>query len=234
MSNSDDDLTFEDWDGPREIKKECTPDAPCGRLTCEACSAPQQLRWIRQTLAITKAHPGQHEIATIVVPGIPPIILSAKTIRRILPGLFERASFEGALLRGGIDVIWDSALNSWLLSAHALAIDVPPDAWGTLRLLLRLAKARYPELRLNWPRSLVKLQPLRDPEKQIPNLVKFPTHFWPRSPTGAAPAEPPPKDDPASLADWASDYTFKDFTFQIGEDTTRKPRKSRKGSPWSS
>jgi hypothetical protein len=155
----------------------------------------------------------------------------SKTISRILPGVFERADFEGALLRGGIDLVWNSALNSWLLSAHALAIDVPPAAWGTLRLLLRLSKVRYPELRLNWPRSLVKVQPLRDPEKQIANLVKFPTYFWPRPSPGAASVEPPPEDDAAALADWASDYIFKDFTFQFGVDMTRKPRK---GSPWSS
>jgi hypothetical protein len=77
----------------------------------------------------------------------------------------------------------------------------------------------------------VKVQPLRDPEKQIANLVKFPTYFWPPSSPGAASPETPAEDDPASLADWASRYTFKDFSFQFGEDMTRKPRKARKGSP---
>jgi hypothetical protein len=181
MTNSNDDLTFENhWptsedDWPREIKikKECTPDAPCGRVTCQVCSAPQRLRWIHQTLAITKAHPGQQEIATIVFPGILPIILGAKTIRGVLPGVFRRADFEGALLRGGIDLIWNSALNPWILSAHVLAIGVPPEAWGRPRLLLRLSKARYPELRLKRPRSLVKVQPLREKADYGPRGVSY-------------------------------------------------------------
>src|SRR5208283_4551570 len=67
--------TFDGWtlDGWRpETKEECSPDAPCGRLTCATCSDPERLRWIRRTLAITKANPGQHKIATIVLPRIPP------------------------------------------------------------------------------------------------------------------------------------------------------------------
>ena len=233
MANSDeDDTAYGDWPGEIEIKLECSPGAPCGRVTCEVCSAPQRLRWIRRTLAITNAHPGQQGLATIVFPAMPPLILGAKTIRRILPGIFEQSVFEGAFLRGGIDVIWNSACNGWILCAYVLAIGVPPDAWGRLRLLLRLAKASYPELQ--WPRSLVKVQPLRDPEKQIPKLVDFPSYFWSSSSPGAARAGPPAAEDPASLADWASDFTFKDFTFQFGQDTTRKPRKPRKDSPWSS
>ena len=185
--------TFDGWtfDGRRpEIKEKCSLDAPCGRLTCAACSDPERLRWIRRTLAITKAYPGQHEIATIVIPGIPLTILDAKFIRsRVLRGVFEKADFQfekadfqGALLRGGIDVI----SNHSLMCAHVLAIDVPREAWARLRALLRNANAKYndkynaeySELLYLKPNLLLKVQPLRDAEKQIAGLVKFPTYFW--------------------------------------------------------
>jgi hypothetical protein len=220
MTNSNDDTTFEEEGWPTEIKikRECTPDDPCGRLTCELCSTPYRLRWIRQTLAITKAHPGQHEIATIVI-AVHPYMFGAEKIRGILRGVLERADFEGALLRGGIDVIWDSALGSPVLCAHVLAIDVPPNAWTRLRWLTRNAKL------IEWgfkPSFLLKVQRLRDPEKQIANLVKFHLYFWPRSPTGAARGDTLPADRLEWLADWASDLTFKDFAFEFGKATARK------------
>jgi hypothetical protein len=206
----------EDW--PREIKKECSQDAPCGRLTCAACSDPLRLRWIRQTLAITKAYPGQHKIATIVLLPIPPTILHAKIIRsRVLRGVFEKADFQGARLRGAIDVIWDSAHNDWILCAHVLAIDVPREAWARLRALLRNAKPKWAEP--NYfdasyfrPNFLVKVQHLHDPETQISNLVKFHTYFWPRE--GAA-GSPAPMDRLEELANWASRNTFEDFIFRF-------------------
>jgi hypothetical protein len=174
--SNDDDTLEERWPTEFKIKRECTPDAPCGRLTCAACSDSQRLQWIRRTLAITKAHPGQHEIATIVLPGIPPFIMHAKFIRsRVLRGVFEKADFQGALLRGGIDVI----SNHSLMCAHVLAIDVPREAWARLRALLGKANAKYndkdnaeySELLYLKPSLLLKVQPLRDPEKQIPGLV---------------------------------------------------------------
>jgi hypothetical protein len=227
--NSNDDDTFEGWPTEFKIKRECSPDAPCGRLTCAACSDPERLRWIRRTLAITKAHPGQHEIATIVIPGIPLTIMAAKFIRsRVLRGVFEKAGFQfekadfqGALLRGGIDDNWN---GSWMC-AHVLAIGVPREAWARLRALLGKVNAKYyvyySERIFPKPSFLLKVQPLRDPEKQIADLVKFPTYFWPRTPAGGARAVPVPADRVKGLTDWASDQTFKDFTFEFGKATAR-------------
>jgi hypothetical protein len=217
--------TFDGWtfDGRRSgIKQECRPDALCGRVTCAACSAPERLRWIRRTLAITKAYSGQHEIATMVIPGIPPFIMHAKFIRsRVLRGVFEKADFQGAILRGGIDVNWNA---SWMC-AHFLAIGVPREAWARLRALLRNADAKYyveySDLIFRKPSFLLKVKPLRDPEKQIADLVTFPTYFWPRSPTGAERAVSAPADQLKGLTDWASDQTFNDFTFQFGNATGR-------------
>jgi hypothetical protein len=195
------------------------------------------MRWIRRTLAITKAHPGQHEIATpgqheiatIVLPGIPPALLHPKLIRsKVLRGIFEKADFqfdkadfEGALLRGGIDV-WD---DSWMC-AHVLAIGVPRAAWARLRALLHKANAQYyvqySELIYPKPSLLLKVQPLRDPEKQIAGLVKFPTYFWDRTPSGAAPAVSLPADRVKGLSSWASNHAFRDFTFEFRKATARK------------
>ncbi len=225
-SKSNDDLHFdEDW--PKEFKWECSPNSACGRMTCAVCSAPHQLRWIRRTLAIAEAHPGQHEIATIVLLPIPALLMDAKILRGVLRDILERVDFQGALLRGGFDVIWDSAHNDWILCVHVLAIDVPPGAWARLRALLRNVKPKWAEpdyfdASYFRPNFLVKVQHLHDPERQIAGLVKFPTYFWPRSPTGAARAETLPAGDPAALADWASDHTFKDFTFQFGKAPARK------------
>ena len=226
MTNSKDYITFEEgWPTEFKIKRECTPDAPCRRLTCELCSAPYRLQWIQQTLAITKAHPGQHEIATIVLPELP-FDFGAEKVPGIFRDVLQRADFEGALLRGGIDVIWERALRSWestvstwVLCAHVLAIDVPPNSWARLRRLLRNAKTSEWAFKSSF---LLNVQPLSDPEKQIANLVRFHTYFWPRSPTGAARGDTVSAGHLEGLAVWVSKLTFKDFTFELGQATARK------------
>ena len=130
---------------------------------------------------------------------------------------WRQVDFQGALLRGGFDVIWDSAHNDWILCAHVLAIDVPPGAWARLRALLRNAKPKwakpnYFDASYFRPNFLVKVQHLHDRETQISDLVKFHTYFWPRQ--GAA-GSPTPADRPAALTNWASRYTFKDFIFRF-------------------
>jgi hypothetical protein len=148
-----------------------------------------------------------------------PYMLGAEKIRGILRDVVQRADFEGALLRGGIDVTWDNPLGSWVLCAHVLAINVPRNAWARLRWLLRNAKW------IEWgfkPSFLLKVDRLCDPDKQIANLVRFHTYFWPRSSTGAARAVSVPADRLEWLADWASDLTFKEFTFELGKETARK------------
>ena len=112
------------------------------------------------------------------------------------------------------------------MCAHVLAIDVPREAWARLRALLRKAKPEHIEQSYE-PSFLVKVQRLRDPEKQIAGLVKFPTYFWDRTPTGAARAVSVPADRLKGLTGWASDHTFKDFTFEFGKAMARKSSGSR-------
>jgi hypothetical protein len=211
-NEANDDITIEDW--PAQIKHECTSTAPCGRLTCAACSDPYRLRWIRRTLATTKAHPGQQEIAIIPLP-IPVMYGHATMVRGSLRHVLARVDFQGKLLRGAIDVIWISDLNGWIPCAHALAIDVPRDAWTRLRAYLRNNKSEYFEESGFTGSFPLKVQRLRDPERQIPNLVRFHRYFWPRSPTGAARAGRLSADRLEWLTAWADDQTFKDFTFEF-------------------
>jgi hypothetical protein len=214
--NFDEDWNF-DKDWPKKFKWKCSLDEPCERLTCEVCSAPPRLRWIRRTLAITEAHPGQCEIATIVLLPIPMFLgsLEAKILRGILRDIFERVNFQGARLRGGFDVIWGSSEDDWILCAHVLAIDVPPGAWARLRAFLRNAKPKWPNnLDASYfrPNFLVNVQRLHDPETQIANLMNLHTYFWPRP--GAA-GSPAPANHLEALTDWGSNYTFKDLIFRF-------------------
>ena len=68
------------------------------------------------------------------------------------------------------------------------------------------------------PKFPVKVQLLRNPERQISYVVKFPTYFRPKSRTGGvrSPAVPLPPDRLAELAKWWSGYQFDDFIFLFG------------------
>ena len=116
--------------------------------------------------------------------------------------------FAGSLLIGSTEAKWDSATRSWVLHVHVLAIGVAPAAWKRLKKALRGAGPKFP----------VKVQPLRNPERQVSYMIKFHTFFRPRSRNGEvrSPTVPLPPDRLAELANWWSGYTFEDFTFLFG------------------
>jgi hypothetical protein len=64
----------------------------------------------------------------------------------------------------------------------------------------------------------VKVQLLRNPERQISYSIKFHTYFRPKSRTGAGRPQvaPLPPDRLAELAAWWAKYSFDDFTFLFG------------------
>jgi hypothetical protein len=209
MSESTDDIIIEGW-STEKIKMECTPTAPCGRLTCAACSDPYRSRWIRKTHDIAESHPGEHEIATFDLGAIPAGFLAAVNFRvphDLLRQAVGLAGFQGLLLRGAIDVNWESAQKEWIVLAHALAIGVPPDVWAKYRALPKSRPSYF------GPKFRLKVQPLRDPERQIPELLKLHTYFWPRSGTGAARSLPAKRLE--ELTDWGSYRTLKRCTFQF-------------------
>jgi len=154
-----------------------------------------RLRIIRQLLAIAKSRPGQHEAATIFLEAFPVGTLATADVKRAhnrLRKLLERNGFKGSHLIGQTEVNWDSTDKVWELHFHVLAIGVAPAAWKRLRKALRGMGPKYP----------VKVQPLRNPERQISYVVKFPTYFRPKSRSGGArsPAVPLPPDRLAELA----------------------------------
>jgi hypothetical protein len=189
----------------------CDSDAFCCLVICAVCSRRYRFRLIRQLLAIAKSFDGQHEIATVHLATFPAGMLADADIKLALDRLrkrLERSGFDRSLLVGGTEVNWDSADRSWILHAHLLAIGVPPLAWVKLRNALRGSGTKFP----------VKVQLLRNPERQISYLTKFNTYFRPQSRGGAAraPAVPLPPDRLAELAAWWSGYTHDDFTFLFG------------------
>jgi hypothetical protein len=224
-----------DEKGPTEIKWECNPKQHyCGQLTCATCSDPQRLLWIRETLALAEARPGHNEIATIALLPIPMLLVDAKILHGVIRGVFQKAGFLKAPIRGAIDVVWNGTNDDWILWARVLAIDVPPDAWGRLRALLRKAEPKWAkpgfDARSFGPNFPVRVQLLRDPERQVADLVNFHKYFWDRSPTGASRAVSMPADRLKELTDWVSNQTFRDFTFQFGMRTARKSSRSEKPS----
>jgi hypothetical protein len=193
---------------PTNVQMECTPTTPCGRLTCEICTGPYRDRWIQRTLAIAESYPGVHHILNVTITGFPATMLSSLNIMHFRAHLREhlkQAGFHGLLLRGGIDATWE-AQNQWLVSARGLAIGVTPDAWRTIRANIRYNKYFGPKFQ-------VKVRRLQDPEREIPDLVKFHTYFWPRSRDGALPLLPP--ELVKQLTDWFAGETFKNFTFEF-------------------
>jgi hypothetical protein len=189
----------------------CSSDALCCLVICAVCSRRYRFRIIRALLAIAKSRPGQHEIVTIYLGSFPAGTLIVATIKRThnrLRKRLERDGFGGALLIGGTEVTWDSATRSWILHVHLLAVGVPPAAWRRLRKALRGVGPKFP----------VKVQRLRNPERQISYLIKFNSYFRlrARAHTFRSPAKPLPPDRLAELATWWSRHRFDDFIFLFG------------------
>jgi hypothetical protein len=189
----------------------CDPDALCCLVICAVCSRRHRFRVIRELLAIAKSFGGQHEVATIFLEAFPGGTLAAADVKRAhnrLRKQLVRSGFGESILIGGTEVSWDNATRTWILHVHLLAIGVPPAAWTRLRKALRGVGPKFP----------LKLQPLRNPERQISYVVKFPTFFRPKSRSGGArsPAVPLPSDRLAELAAWWSGYAFEDLIFLFG------------------
>jgi hypothetical protein len=191
--------------------EECNADALCCLVICAICSRRYRFRLIRELLALAKSRPGQHEVVTIYLETFPAGKLGTAVVKRALNRLrkqLERNGFEGSRLIGSTEVNWDSATRIWILHVHLLAIGVPPVAWKRLRRALRGVGPKFP----------VKVQLLRNPERQISYSIKFHTYFrpWSRSGASRSPAVPLPRDRLAEFAEWSSQYTFDDFTFLLG------------------
>jgi hypothetical protein len=188
----------------------CDPAALCCLVICAVCSRRYRFRLIRRLLAVARSRPGQHELATIFLGTYPAGTLATVSINREIDRLrkrLDRTGFRDSILIGAIEVNWDSATRTWILHVHLLAIGGPPAAWKRLRRALRGAGPKFP----------VRVQRLRNPERQISYSIKFHTYFRPKSRSGGVlPAAPLPPDRLAELATWWAKYSFADFTFLFG------------------
>ena len=118
----------------------------------------------------------------------------------------NRAGFRGAVLIGGTEVAWKN--GRWLLHLHLLAIGVEKADWRALR-------ARWPSVDEAIP---IKVDQLRDAERQLSYLQKFATYHRPGARGLSGPGRPYPL-PPAQLEElitWWSQYGFADFLFAYG------------------
>jgi hypothetical protein len=188
----------------------CDRKARCGCVICAACSRAYRFRMIREVLAIAKSRPGQHEIGNIYLETFFAGVLLTAEIERAhnrLRKQLVRRGFIRSQLTVGTEVSWDSAIKIWELHVHLLAIGVSPGAWKSLRKALRAAGPKFP----------LKVQRLRNPERQISCLIKF-TYFRPRPHSGGARSSKAslPPDRLAELAMWWPGHSFADFIFPFG------------------
>jgi hypothetical protein len=189
----------------------CEASAPCNLPICAKCSCYYRRPLIRELVRIAKSYKGPHQIATIHLETIPAGSLATATIKRALDRLrkqFQRCGFVRSILVGGAEVGWDEKSRSWILHVHLLAIGVPEEAWTNLRAALRNSGTATP----------LKVQPLRDVERQVSYVSKFTTYHRPlgRDGGGRSPAVPLPPTRLAELAAWWARYRFEDFVFLYG------------------
>ena len=189
----------------------CDRKARCGSVICAVDARAYRFRMIRKLLAISNSRPGQHEIATIYLKTFPAGTLATGDVDRELGRLrksLKRNGFKGSHLIGGTEVNWDSANKVWELHVHLLAIGVPPAAWKSLRAALHGVGPKFP----------VKVQLLRNPERQISYIIKFHTYFRPKPLSGGARSSKAslPRSRLVELAMWWSGYRFADFIFLLG------------------
>ena len=119
----------------------------------------------------------------------------------------DRAGLRGALIAGGIEAEWNSAELTWRLHAHLVVMGATPDRIDKLRGASSSSRQRN-----------VKVQALRDPNRQLSYLLKFVTYFRPRRQTGPSRsrAVPMPEARFFELAAWRWRYRPRDFLFLYG------------------
>jgi hypothetical protein len=113
----------------------------------------------------------------------------------------DRAGFKGAIMVGGIEVAWQEKWQRWLLHVHVLAIGVAAQAWEQLEAALAKSGTWRP----------VKVDELRDPDRQLSYCVKFLSCHQP-----GRRLIPLPPDHLVELAAWWSRHRFEDFLFAYG------------------
>jgi hypothetical protein len=176
----------------------------CSLPICAVCARAYRQGPIAQLHALANAYVGPHEVATIYLSLIRPGCLAAVDVpraREMFRKRLDRAGFKGAIVVGGIEVVWQENWQRWLLHAHAVAIGVDADAWEQLEAALEDSGTAKP----------VDHVPLRDPAEQLSYCVKFVSYHQP-----GRRLVPLPPDRLVELAAWWSRHRFEDFLFAYG------------------
>ena len=192
-----------------QVIARCTHERQREQTVCAVCARGWR-QWQRKELArIASEYVGPHEGATLCLATYEAghleeadIAQNHEQVRQRL----NRAGFRGAVLIGGTEVAWKN--GRWLLHLHLLAIGVEKADWRALR-------ARWPSVDVAIP---IKVDELRDPERQLSYLQKFATYHRPGARGLGGPGRPYPL-PPAQLEElitWWSQYSFADFLFAYG------------------
>jgi hypothetical protein len=189
----------------------CSEENRCRRPICAVCSRDFRMTVTEQIIGIVTADRTPRETITIFLgeyeAGSLQDVSIAHAHDRLRKSL-SRSSFTGSTLVGGTEVAWSAQRDRWILHVHLLALGVPLDAWDQLRV----------KLPSNLPSAPLVVQSLNDLPSQISFLTKFATYHRPRERTGQRPSRafPLPDDRLVELANWWSQYRFRDFAFLFG------------------
>jgi hypothetical protein len=180
---------------------------PCGRASCRVCGLKFRRSIWNQLVRLADS---TAVIITINLSELGPSALKSTNLDSIKDKLrtrFERASLRGALIAGGIEAEWNAAESIWRLHAHLVVIGVTPERIDNLR-----------STSSSSPDRALKVQALRDAERQLSYLLKFVTYFRPRRQTGPSRsrAVPLPNARFFELAAWRKRYRPRDFLFLYG------------------
>jgi hypothetical protein len=169
------------------VVEACESDAPCNSPNCATCARSFRRGKIREVLAIAKANPGTHECATIYLATIPAGSLPAIDLKKVHDAFrkrLNRCGFNQSMLIGSTEAGWSSKDQIWVLHVHVLAVGVSTDAWAALEEKLADTDRKIP----------LKVQPLKDPERQISYNHKFVTYYRSYFGEGLSRALPLPHD----------------------------------------
>jgi hypothetical protein len=192
-----------------KVITQCSHEQENEQTVCAVCARRQRLRQTEELARIASEYLGPHEVATLCLAAYESGDLKEADIgqnHEQARQRLNRAGFRGAVLIGGTEAAWKN--GRWLLHLHLLAIGVERADWGAVR-------ARWPSVDEAIP---IKVDHLRDAERQLTYLQKFTTYHRPgaRGLSGAGNPYPLPAPQLAELITWWSQYRFADFLFAYG------------------
>jgi hypothetical protein len=187
----------------------CSAESPCAEVYCAVCGR-QFRRWLIGQ-ALRHQSGLDLQVVTVALELAPTNRLTdcdLLLVKRRAAQRVRRAAPSAKFVLGGIEAEYRQGDDSFLIHAHLLVSQLPPDQLEALR----SAFADIDVMRA------VKVQELRDPAAQISYLLKFTTFHRPGSQNGSRRprAVPLPDDALKQLTLWRARHGFFDFLFMIG------------------